>query len=166
MDLSYTVKAFNLRKFVKLIISCAVPLLVGFLAQFLSGGTELYSTVQKPPLSPPPIVFPIVWTILYVLMGVAAFLIYEKGLVKDYVRDALKFYAFQLVVNFVWPIVFFRFEMFLSAFFILILLWILVGITTAKFYRIRHSAGIIMLPYWIWCTFAAYLNFGIWILNR
>ncbi len=164
--LSLKFQAFNLRKFIRLIVSCAIPLLVGLLAQFFSGGTELYETIKQPPLSPPAIVFPIVWTILYVLMGFAAFLIYEKGFVKDYVRDALKFYAIQLAVNFIWPIVFFRFEMYLTAFFVLVLLWILVGITTAKFYRISHSAGIIMIPYWLWCTFAAYLNFGVWFLNR
>lgn len=163
---SLKIKTVNARKFIRLIISCAIPLLVGFLAQFFSGGTDLYETISKPPLSPPPIVFPVVWTILYVLMGLAAFLIYEKGFVKDYVRDALKFYAVQLCVNFLWPIVFFRLEMFLAAFFVLVLLWILVGITTAKFYRIRHSAGIIMIPYWLWCSFALYLNFGVWFLNR
>ena len=164
--MTFTIKTISLRKIIKLIVSCAIPLLVGFLAQYLSGGTELYSAVIKPPLSPPPIVFPIVWTILYVLMGLAAFLVYDTGFVKYNVRDALKFYALQLFVNFIWPIIFFRFEAFLLAFFVLVLLWILVGITTAKFYRIKHSAGLLMLPYWLWCTFAAYLNFGIWFLNR
>lgn len=164
--MNVTIKTVSLRKVVKLIISCAVPLLVGFAAQYFSGGTELYEAVIKPPFSPPAIVFPIVWTILYVLMGLAAFFIYDRGLVKYNVREALKFYAMQLAVNFLWPIVFFRFQSFLTAFFVLVLLWLLVGITTAKFYRIRHSAGIIMLPYWLWCTFAAYLNFGIWFLNR
>ena len=164
--MNFTIKAISLRKVIKLLISCAIPLAVGLLAQYFSGGTEIYSTIIKPPFSPPPIVFPIVWTILYILMGIAAFIVYNKGFVKYNVRDALKFYAMQLAVNFLWPIVFFRFEMYLVAFFVLLLLWILVGITTAKFYRISHSAGIIMLPYWLWTTFAAYLNFGIWFLNR
>ena len=166
MILNFTIKTISLRKIIKLIISCAIPLAVGFLAQYFSGGTELYNTVIKPPFSPPAIVFPIAWTILYILMGIAAFLVYDKGFVKYNVREALKFYAMQLAVNFIWPIIFFRFHMFLAAFFVILLLWILVGITTAKFYRIRHSAGLIMLPYWLWTTFAAYLNFGIWFLNR
>lgn len=166
MILNFTFKTINLRKIIKLIISCIIPLLVGFLAQYFSGGTELYKTVIKPPLSPPAIVFPIVWTVLYILMGIAAFLIYEKGFVKYNVRDALKLYVMQLFVNFLWPIIFFRYQMFFVAFLVLLLLWLLVGITTARFYRISHYAGILFLPYWLWTTFAAYLNFGIWFLNR
>lgn len=164
--MNFTFKAISLKKIIRLLVSIAIPLLIGFLGQYFSGGTDLYNSVIKPPFSPPPILFPIVWTILYILMGIASFLIYEKGLVKDYVVNALKFYGAQLLVNFAWPIVFFRFGMFFAAFWVLLFLWILVGITTAKFYRIRHVSGILMLPYWLWCTFALYLNFGIWFLNR
>lgn len=164
--MNFTFKAINLKKVIRFFIALAIPLLVGFLGQYFSGGTDLYKSVIKPPLSPPPIVFPIAWTILYILMGIASFLIYEKGLIKDYVVNALKFYAAQLLVNFFWPIIFFRFEMLFAAFWVLLLLWILVGITTAKFYRISHLSGILMLPYWLWCSFALYLNFTIWLLNR
>ncbi len=164
--MSFTFKAINLRKVTRFILAVILPLVVGFLSQYFAGGTELYDAVIKPPLSPPPIVFPIVWTILYILMGIASFIIYEKGWVKDYVRNAISFYLLQLFVNFLWPIVFFRFEMFFAAFWVLLLLWVLVGITAAKFYRICHAAGILLIPYWLWCTFALYLNFGIWILNR
>ena len=164
--MNFTFMAINLRKVIRFILAVILPLAVVFLSQYFAGGTELYSAVIKPPLSPPPIVFPVVWTILYILMGIASFIIYEKGWVKDYVRNAISFYLLQLFVNFLWSIVFFRFEMFFAAFWVLLLLWVLVGITAAKFYRICHVAGILLIPYWLWCTFALYLNFGIWILNR
>lgn len=162
----YTFKAMNGRKIIRLIISIALPLLVGGLAAFITRGrTEAVNALFLPPLYPPAAVFPIVWSILYILMGIAAFLIYEKGFVKDYVRDALKYYGIQLVFNFLWPIVFFRFGNIFAAIWVLLALWIFVGICTAKFYRIRHSAGILMLIYFLWCTFALYLNIGVWLLN-
>lgn len=162
----YTFKAMNGRKIIRLIISIALPLLVGGLAAFITRGrTEAINALFLPPLYPPAAVFPIVWSILYILMGIAAFLIYEKGFVKDYVRDALKYYGIQLVFNFLWPIVFFRFGNIFAAIWVLLALWIFVGICAAKFYRIRHSSGILMLIYFLWCTFALYLNIGVWLLN-
>lgn len=160
-------KVFSLKKIIRLVVAVAIPLLVGITASLLSGSfRQVYMALVKPPLAPPPVVFPIVWTLLYILMGIASFIIYERGLVKDYVQEALKFYGIQLILNFLWPIIFFRFQMLFAALWLLLLLWIIVGITTAKFYRISHAAGIIMLPYWLWLSFAVYLNLGIWLLNR
>ncbi len=162
-----TFKVINLRNILRLAIFIAIPLSVGFLAGFLTQNSrEFYAALQKPPLAPPGAVFPIVWTILYTLIGIASYIIYRQGISKDYVRDALKYYAISLLLSFIWPLVFFRFKMLFGAFWVLLLLWLFTGIATAKFYRIKHSAGLLMLPYWLWITYAGYLNLATWLLNR
>lgn len=162
-----TFKVINVRNIIRLAIFIAIPLAVGFFAGFLTQNSrEFYAALEKPPLSPPGFVFPIIWTILYVLIGIASYIIYRQGINKDYVRDALKYYAFSLLLSFVWPLVFFRFKMLFGAFWVLLLLWLFTGIATAKFYRIKHSAGLLMLPYWLWITYAGYLNLATWLLNR
>ncbi len=162
-----TFKVFRLKNILTLILFIAVPLLIGGLSSFLTPNTSaFYEALKKPPLSPPGAVFPIVWTILYILMGIASYLVYQKGPSLPHVRDALYFYAATLILNFLWPLVFFRFEMIFSAFWVLLILWLTVGITTAKFYRISHAAGLLMLPYFLWITYAGYLNLGFWLLNR
>lgn len=146
----------------RLLINLAIPLAVGGLAALLSGGMENYGAMNRPPLSPPGWVFPVVWTVLYLAMGYAAYRVQVAGGEN---RRALLFYGLQLLVNFVWPIVFFRLEAFLAAFFILALLWVLVGLTMLKFYKIDTRAGDLFIPYFLWVTFAGYLNFGVFLLN-
>lgn len=149
----------------KLLVCLAIPLAVGGLATLLSGGMEDYQSFRQPPLSPPGWVFPVVWTILYLLMGYASYRILVSGKETAVVKKALTFYGAQLAVNFLWPIVFFRFHWFLTAFFVLLLLWGLVYITLRKFSAIDEIAGDLILPYILWITFAGYLNLGVFLLN-
>lgn len=151
----------------KLITSLAVPLLTGILAGFLSqNAMENFAILTKPPLSPPAILFPIVWTFLYTLMGVSMYIISISDAPANEIADAKNIYFYQLVVNFLWPIFFFNFGWYLFAFFWLLLLWILVFIMIRKFYAISPIAAFLNIPYLIWLTFAGYLNLGVWWLNR
>ena len=143
------------------LILWAIPLAVGGLASLLSGGMGSYKVMNQPPLSPPGWVFPVVWSILYLLMGEASYRIYTAG--ED--RSALKTYGVQLALNFIWPLVFFGAQMYLLAFFILIALWIAIFITLRQFSAIDETAGNLLIPYLLWVTFAGYLNFGVFLLN-
>lgn len=150
----------------RLILSIAIPLAVGGLTALITNGSmELFAALRQPPLSPPGWLFPIVWTILYILMGIASYLVLTSAAPREDIRTGLWLYGLQLAVNFVWPILFFNLQWFLIAFFWLILLWILVIVTTVKFYRIDSRASYLLLPYLLWTTFAAYLNLGIFVLN-
>lgn len=162
-----TFKVINLKNILRLAIFIAIPLAVGGLAGFLTQNSrEFYAALQKPPLSPPGYLFPIIWTVLYILIGIASYLVYQKGFTNPAVREALKYYAISLLLSFIWPLVFFRFKLLLLAFLVLVLLWIFTGIATAKFYRISRAAGWLMVPYWLWITFAGYLNLAVLLLNR
>ena len=147
----------------KLILCIAVPLAVGSLAGLLTRDSmQLFETLEKPPLAPPGWLFPVAWTILYVLMGIASYLVLVSG---KPCRNAMILYAVQLVFNFLWPIVFFNFQLYLFAFVWLVALWVLIFATATAFYRISKSAGILMVPYLLWVTFAGYLNLSIYLLN-
>ena len=124
-----------------------------------------YGMVIKPPLSPPAILFPIVWTILYVLMGVGSYLVLTSDGRKEEIKSALSVYVWQLLVNFLWPTFFFNFGWYLFSFFWLVLLWILVLIMLIRFYRVSKVAAYINIPYLVWLTFAGYLNLGVYFLN-
>ncbi len=147
-----------------LITSIVITLGVGTLAGFLSrGSSQVYESFVQPPLSPPAIVFPIVWSILYVLMGISAYLIWDT---QDPARTrALTLYGVQLAVNFIWPLLFFNAQLYWFSFAWLVLLWILVLWMVLLFYRIRPVAGLLQIPYLIWLSFAAYLNLGVALLN-
>ena len=146
------------------IISLVIPLAIGALSGVVtSGSMERYAQMAKPPLAPPSWLFPVVWTILFILMGMASYLIYMSGNPEK--KSALFFYGAQLVVNFIWPIIFFNFGKYLFAFIWLMFLWVWVIIMNVKFYRINRSAGLMIIPYVIWLTFAAYLNFFAYYLN-
>ena len=147
---------------VMLIIAIAIPLAVGGLSTILSGGTQ--ANFEKPPLSPPDWLFPIVWTILYVMIGVASYLIYKKSEYKF--NDALKSYCYQLFVNFCWPIVFFRFEYYTAAAVVLGVLILLVISNLIEFYKLNKTAGLLLVPDLVWCLFARYLNVGVAVLNK
>jgi len=145
----------------KLLLAIGIPLAVGALSAFLSrSGMQGFSELTQPPLSPPGWLFPIVWTVLYVLMGIASYLVY---LAKD--KNALKIYALQLVFNFFWSIIFFRFGAYLFAFIWLLCLWGTVLWTLIRFFKANKTAGKLLIPYLVWVTFAGYLNLGIYILN-
>ena len=150
-----------------LIVSILVPLLVGGLSAILtSNSMESFDLITKPPLSPPGWVFPLVWTILFTLMGISSYLVYtsDAPLVKR--TSALKTYALQLAVNFFWSIIFFNLKSYLFAFFWLLLLWVLIVITIKKFWGVRPGAAALLVPYLLWVTFAGYLNLAIYFLNK
>ena len=152
----------------KLLLLCiGLPLAVGGLAGFLTKDSmKLFENLNQPPLSPPGWIFPVVWTVLYVLMGLASWLVVTSDgePVKKY--RALTVYVLQLVFNFFWSILFFNQQAYLGAFFWLVALWVLVFLTMVLFYRIRPLAGDLLLPYLLWVTFAGYLNYGIYLLNE
>lgn len=151
----------------KLLSSFVLPLLTGTLAGFLSrNAMESFASLTQPPLSPPAILFPIVWTILYTLMGISMYIISTSNAPANEIANAKNIYFYQLVVNFLWPIFFFNFGWYLFAFFWLLLLWILVFIMIQKFYAISPVAAFLNIPYLIWLTFAGYLNLGVWWLNQ
>ena len=149
----------------QLLIALAIPLAAGGLASLLSGGMGEYRAMIQPPLSPPGWVFPVVWSILYLLMGYSSYRVYIAGKSPAFTKQALKLYAAQLLVNFVWPVVFFAFGWYLVAFFVLIGLWVLILLTIRAFTRIDETAGDLLIPYLLWVTFAGYLNFSIFLLN-
>lgn len=148
-----------------LIVGILIPLAVGGLsALFTMGSMESFETLNKPPLSPPGWLFPVVWSVLFILMGIASYLVYVSPRSYDR-KSALTLYGIQLFFNFVWSLLFFNLEAYLFAFIWLVALWILIIITAIKFYRISKSAGYLLIPYIIWVTFAGYLNFAIYLLN-
>lgn len=140
---------------------------VGALAGWLTrDSTELYSTViTQPPLSPPAIVFPIVWIILYALMGVGAARVYLTPPSEDRTQG-LRVFLLQLAFNFFWSIIFFNYQAFGVALLWLLVLWLLIIWMIVSFRRVDVLAANLQIPYFIWVTFAAYLNAGVWFLNR
>ena len=140
---------------------------VGFVSGLLTReGTELYkNTIVKPPLSPPAIVFPIVWALLYAVMGYCAARVSLTSPSKDR-RTAVYLYIVQLIFNFFWSIIFFNLQAFGFAFLWLAALWILIFLTLRAFKRVDELAGRLMIPYLVWVSFAGYLNLGVWLLNR
>ena len=149
----------------KLLLFLAIPLAVGGLATALSGGMNTYKTMNQPPLSPPGWIFPIVWTILYLLMGYASYRVYTNNTPKEDRKKALTFYGIQLFFNFLWPIIFFRFEAYWLAFAILLTLWVFIYLTMHLFSEIDENAENLLIPYLLWVTFAGYLNLGVALLN-
>ena len=147
----------------KNLITClAIPLAVGSLSSLLTRNSmETFQAITKPDLAPPGWLFPVVWTILYILMGIASYLVLTSGKPND---KALATYGIQLVFNFFWSIIFFNLELYLFAFIWLVLLWLLILKTTLLFYQISKPAGYLMIPYLLWVAFAGYLNFSIYLL--
>ena len=153
--------------FKKLILNLAIPLAVGGLSALITKNSmEMFSQIEKPPLSPPGWLFPVVWTILYVLMGVSAYIVQKTNGSKTKKDSAIAVYTLQLIFNFFWSIIFFNLKAYLFAFLWLLVLWILVLWNVISFYKINKTAGLLMLPYLFWVTFAGYLNFGIFLLNK
>ena len=146
-----------------LVIAILIPIAVGVFSALFSGNMSVYATLNKPSLAPPGIVFPVVWTILYVLMGISSYIVWESDSADK--GNALKIYALQLFFNFCWSILFFRFDLYLFAFFWLIAMIILIILMIYNFYKIKPLAAYLQISYLIWCLFAAYLNFMVYSLN-
>ena len=152
----------------KAVVAIALPLMVGGVSGFVTarGGQEWYPTLAKPPFNPPSWVFGPVWTLLYLMMGVAALLVWQKGWELDAVRAALLVFAVQLVLNGIWSVLFFGMRSPGLALVEILLLWVAIAATVALFWRVTPVAGMLLLPYLAWVSFAAVLNGSIWFLNR
>ena len=150
------------------IVSVAISLGVGILsALFTRGNMNIYEELNTPPLSPPSFLFPVVWTVLYVLMGISAAMVYNTRISPLARRkEALTLYYVSLFFNFFWSIIFFNIRAFLFAFVWLLVLLALIILTIVKYYKINKTAAYLQIPYAVWVTFAGYLNFGIWLLNK
>jgi len=149
-------------------IAISIPLAVGIVSALLTmNNMDIYSRLETPPLSPPSWLFPVVWTVLYVLMGVSSGLVWENKAVNPTKADeGLLFYAMSLVFNFLWSIIFFNLRQFLIAFVWLIVLLYLIIRTILSYRKVSPTAAYLQIPYALWVTFAGYLNFGIWMLNK
>lgn len=153
-------------KWKELIICIAFPLGIGVLAGLLTrNGMEVFASLNKPPLSPPAWLFPVVWTILYILMGISSYLVIQQGEDRKDVEQAIHTYFLQLFFNFVWPVLFFNFGWYLIAFIWLVVMWILILKMIFQFCKINRLSAILMIPYLLWTTFAGYLNFAVYWLN-
>ena len=149
-----------------LLLCLVIPLAAGGIGALLAGGfSGSYEAMYKPLLSPPGWVFPVVWTLLYLLMGYASYLVYISEAAMPRKRRALTVYGVQLIINLLWPLFFFRLGWYTFAFIWLLLLIAAVLLCRMLFRYIEKRAGDLLLPYLIWLFFAAYLNLGVAILN-
>ena len=152
-----------MEKFKTYLKAILIPVIVGGIVGWLTSSSIDYNSLQKPPLAPPSSWFPIVWTILYILMGVSYGILKDKNLVNEEINSI---YYWQLGVNAFWSIFFFLFKWRLFAFVWIILLVILIIVMIMRFYHENKAAGLIQIPYLLWTLFATYLNFGIYWLNK
>lgn len=148
----------------KLIFFIVVTFVIGGLFSIFTNQSSFYASLEKPALSPPGILFPIVWSILYILMAISLYIVSESDSVDT--DDSYVIYIAQLVVNSLWTLLFFGLGLQLFSFLWIILLIVLVVIMIIRFYHINKVAGLLQIPYLIWLVFAAYLNLAIYILNR
>lgn len=155
----------NKSKIKTYVISLAVSLGVGGLSAALTyGAMEDYERVIKPVLTPPGVVFPIVWSVLFVLMAVSAAGVWLSPPTRARSKGLI-FYAVSLIFNFFWSILFFNLQAFGVAFFWLVILWGLILLMISFFYKSSKTAGLLQIPYLLWVSFAGYLNYMIWMLN-
>jgi len=160
------IKAFNLKKILTFIVPVLIPLAVGLLSSYVSGDfAQSYDSLVRPFYAPPQIVFPIVWTFLYIIMGIALYLVIKDGFDKPGVREAVFYFAITLILNFFWSPIFFRWNMILFALVWLVGMIVFAVVNVYQFYKINKVAGVIMLLYLIWLLYAFALNLGFYILN-
>ena len=150
----------QIKTYVKAIL---LPVIVGGLVGLIISGFMDYDFLKQPPLAPPGILFPIVWTILYVLMGISYGILQSKDLIQPKVNQI---YYGQLAVNALWSFIFFVFQWRFFAFLWILLLLVLVVKMIIQFYQRNKVAGLLQIPYLLWLLFASYLNLGVYILNR
>ncbi len=154
----------DFKKILKVGLFIAIPLLIGGLSALITmGNMQLFDSINKPPLAPPKWLFPVVWTILYIMMGIASYFLYKAD--SEEGREALVLYGIQLFFNFWWSIIFFNLKAYWFAAIWLFTMWIIILILLIKSKKIDVRAFWLLLPYFLWTTFAFYLNVGIAILN-
>ncbi len=152
-------KKKNILKFLALTIS------VGLIASFLiKDYTDRYLILAKPDIAPPMWVFPVAWSIIYILMGIAGGMAYNMAL-NGSKKNVIILYGLQLIINFLWPVVFFRFGNVMLALYVLLFLWVLVLANMVLYSKINRYSVYLFVPYLLWVSFAAYLNYGIYLLN-
>lgn len=160
-------KVNNKFNFIGLIKNILLPLGGGILISFLTkSNINMYNNFKKPIFAPPSFVFPIVWTIIYILIGIAAYRIYMNNKNGKDDKGAYFYYLIQLSVNFLWSIIFFNLRLYGISFLLTLMLLILIIITTIKFFKADKIAGGLMVPYILWVSFASVLTFFIWMLNE
>lgn len=154
-------------KFKTYALSIAAALSVGLFSALLTAkNMRLYESINRPPLSPPSWLFPVVWTILYILMGVSAAIVQlNRAQNPGAATAALRIYAVQLGVNLLWSVIFFNLRAFLAAFIWLIILWLLIVAMISAFGKVAPTAARLQIPYLLWVSFAGYLNLAIYLLN-
>lgn len=153
-----------MKKITRFVLFPAIALVAGGLSGWLTrDAMQAYDAVEKPALTPPNLVFPIAWTILYVLMGISMALVWEKDGPQE--RQALALWIVQLAMNFCWSLIFFNAQAYGIALLWLVVLWLVILAMALVFYAIRPLAGLLQIPYLLWVAFAGYLNFMIWQLN-
>ena len=157
----------KLRDVFKLLISIVACQFAGLIGSMFTRAAipTWYATLQKPSFTPPNWLFAPAWIILYLLMGISAFIIWRRGLDNRESRVALIVFLLQLILNALWSIVFFGFESPLAGVIVIIVMWVTILFIILKFLRISSLAAILLLPYILWVSFAAVLNVSIWILN-
>ena len=148
----------------KLLVCIFIPVLLGSIVGFLTESGNSYNEFIKPSFAPPGIIFPIVWFILYTLMGISSYIVLESN---SYLKEeSIVVYISQLVVNLVWSFLFFTFKWYLFSFIWLLFLIFLVVVMIMRFYKVSKVSGYLQIPYLCWLIFAAFLNFSIYLLNR
>ena len=157
----------NVPESIKLIVSITICLFAGFLGSFFTipAIPTWYATLAKPSFAPPNWLFFPVWTTLFVMMGISLYLVWRRGLEGQQVKNALVIFAVQLILNVLWSAAFFGLRSPLSGLIEISILWISIAFTIMIFMKISRTAGLLLIPYIIWVSFAAILNFMIWRLN-
>lgn len=155
-------------KIIKLVLSILFCLLAGVVGSFFTipAIPDWYAGLIKPFFSPPNWVFGPVWTVLYIFMGLSLYLVWEKGTKKKKVKEALKLFAIQLLLNWIWSPVFFGTKNLFLAFVVIVLMWFFILKTVLAFSKINKTASYLLYPYFAWVSFASILNFSVWFLNR
>jgi benzodiazapine receptor len=157
----------SLRNILKLIASIIICQFAGFIGSLFTAPAipTWYKTLSKPSFTPPNSIFSPVWITLFVLMGISLFLVWKRNLKDRNVKIALIFFAIQLILNILWSLLFFGLKSPLLAFIEIIILWFAILLTILKFLKVSRPAGVLLLPYLLWVSFAAFLNFFLWNLN-
>ena len=158
----------TLREYPKIIASILIPLIVGFIGS-IATITEIptwYAALSKPTWSPPNWLFGPVWTTLYILMGIALYLVWREGLHRQDVRFAILIFGVQLVINLLWSVVFFSFHALFGSFILVMLLWLAILANIIAFLIISKWAGLLLVPYIVWVSIASYLNYSVYLLNH
>ena len=156
----------DVKKIKQLIFFILIPIVPSFIISSFSNSSSTFDTIEKPFLTPPGFIFPIAWTILYVLMGISSYLIYNSTTANNKEKKiALTLYSVQLIFNFLWTPIFFNFNLYLLSFIWIVILIILVVLMIASFYKISKPAALLQIPYLLWLIFAGYLNYSIYLLN-